>query len=35
MLLFRDDSRRCTDREVYPLNLMLFTGLSEAGWEDW
>ena len=31
--LFRDDFRRCTDSEVYPLNLMLFTGLPEAGWE--
>ena len=31
--LFRDDFRRCTDCEKYPLNLMLFTGLSEEGWE--
>ena len=31
--LFRDDFRRCTDSEIYPLNLMLFTGLPEAGWE--
>ncbi|MDE0112377.1 MAG: nucleoside 2-deoxyribosyltransferase [Albidovulum sp.] len=31
--LFRDDFRRCTDSEMYPLNLMLFTGLSEIGWE--
>ena len=30
---FRDDCRRCTDSEVYPLNLMLFTGLPETGWE--
>ena len=29
--LFRDDFRRCTDSEVYPLNLMLFTGLP-GGW---
>ena len=35
VFLFRDDFRRCTDSEVYPLNLMLFTGLPEAGWEDW
>jgi hypothetical protein len=21
--------------EHYPLNLMLFTGLPEQGWEDW
>ena len=32
--LFRDDFRRCTDSEMYPLNLMLFTGLPEQGWED-
>ena len=31
--LFRDDFRRCTDSEQYPLNLMLFTGLLEDGWE--
>ena len=31
--LFRDDFRRCTDSEIYPLNLMLFTGLPETGWE--
>ena len=33
--LFRDDFRRCTDSERYPLNLMLFTGLPEVEWEDW
>ncbi len=32
--LFRDDFRRCTDSDQYPLNLMLFTGLPEQGWED-
>lgn len=32
--LFRDDFRRCTDSERYPLNLMVFTGLPEAGWEE-
>jgi len=31
VFLFRDDFRRCTDSEAYPLNLMLFTGLPEAG----
>lgn len=31
--LYRDDFRRCTDCERYPLNLMLFTGLPEVGWE--
>ena len=33
--LFRDDFRRATDSEEYPLNLMLFTGLPEAGWRDY
>jgi nucleoside 2-deoxyribosyltransferase len=33
--LFRDDFRRCTDCEKYPLNLMLFTGLPEEGWQDY
>ena len=33
--LFRDDFRKCTDCEDYPLNLMLFTGLPEKGWEDY
>ncbi len=33
--LFRDDFRRATDSEHYPLNLMLFTGLPSEGWRDW
>ena len=33
VFLFRDDFRRCTDSEVYPLNLMLFAGMPEKGWE--
>jgi nucleoside 2-deoxyribosyltransferase len=33
--LFRDDFRRCTDSEEYPLNLMLFTGLPRANWRDY
>ena len=33
VFLFRDDFRRCTDSEIYPLNLMIFTGLPETGWE--
>ena len=33
--LFRDDLRRCTDSEHYPLNLMLFAGLPERGWVDY
>ena len=35
VFLFRDDFRRCTDSEAYPLNLMVFTGLPEVGWEDY
>jgi hypothetical protein len=35
IFLFRDDFRRCTDSEAYPLNLMLFTGLPEVGWEEY
>ena len=31
--LFRDDIRRATESEQYPLNLMLFTGLPEQDWE--
>lgn len=33
--LFRDDFRKCTPCEPYPLNLMLFTGLPASGWEDY
>jgi nucleoside 2-deoxyribosyltransferase len=34
IFLFRDDFRRCTDSEQYPLNLMVFAGLPENGWQD-
>ena len=33
VFLFRDDFRRCTDSEAYPLNLMVFAGLPETDWE--
>jgi nucleoside 2-deoxyribosyltransferase len=33
IFLFRDDFRRCTDSEEYPLNLMLFAALPEVGWQ--
>ena len=33
--LFRDDFRRVTDSEEYPLNLMLFAGMPEEGWRDY
>ena len=35
IFLFRDDFRRCTDSEVYPLNLMIFAGLPEQNWQDY
>jgi nucleoside 2-deoxyribosyltransferase len=35
IFLFRDDFRRCTDSEEYPLNLMLFASLPEIGWQDY
>ena len=34
VFLFRDDFRRCTDSEQYPLNLMLFAGLSKDAWQE-
>ena len=33
--LFRDDFRRCTDSDDYPLNLMLFAGLPAFEWQDY
>ena len=33
IFLFRDDFRRCTDSEDYPLNLMIFAGLPQDDWE--
>lgn len=35
VFLFRDDFRRTTDSEDYPLNLMLFTGFPKDSWEDY
>ncbi|MEM9215119.1 MAG: nucleoside 2-deoxyribosyltransferase [Cyanobacteria bacterium P01_F01_bin.150] len=35
IFLFRDDFRRCSDSEQYPLNLMVFAGLPEADWEQY
>ena len=32
--LFRDDFRTSADSEEYRLNLKVFTGLPEKGWED-
>ena len=33
--LFRDDFRRASEGDSYPLNLMLFTGLPEKEWQDY
>lgn len=35
IFLFRDDFRRCTDSEDYPLNLMIFAGLPPNHWQDY
>ena len=35
IFLFRDDFRKCTDSDQYPLNLMLFAGLPEVEWEQY
>ncbi len=34
VFLFRDDFRRCTDSDQYPLNLMLFAGLPASNWQE-
>ena len=33
--LFRDDFRKCTDSNEYPLNLMIFLGLPSDSWNDY
>ena len=33
--LFRDDFRKVTDSEEYPLNLMLFAGMPQKEWRDY
>lgn len=35
IFLFRDDFRRCSDSEQYPLNLMVFSGLPQESWESY
>ena len=35
VFLYRDDFRRCSDSEDYPLNLMVFSGLPQQGWQDY
>jgi hypothetical protein len=34
IFLLRDDFRRCTDSEEYPLNLMIFAELPQDKWQD-
>ena len=33
--LFRDDFRKCSDSNEYPLNLMVFLGLPSDSWNDY
>ena len=33
--LFRDDFRKCTDSDEYPLNLMIFMGIPPDSWKDY
>ena len=33
--LFRDDFRKCTDSNNYPLNLMIFLGIPYDSWNDY
>ena len=33
--LFRDDFRKCTDSDEYPLNLMIFVGIPYGNWNDY
>ena len=35
IFLFRDDFRKCTDSDEYPLNLMLFLGIPSDSWIDY
>jgi len=35
VFLYRDDFRTCAAVEDYPLNLMLFSGMPERGWQDY
>ena len=33
--LFRDDFRKCTDSDEYPLNLMIFLIITSDSWNDY
>ncbi len=34
IFLFRDDFRKCSDTDEFPLNLMLFSGMPYPLWQD-
>ena len=34
VFFFRDDFRRCSDSDVYPLNLMIFAGYRATTWRN-
>ena len=35
IFLFRDDFRKCSDSDEYPLNLMIFAGIPYDHWNDY
>ena len=35
IFLFRDDFRKCTDSERFPVNLMLLAGQKKEDWDYW
>ena len=35
IFLYRDDFRKCTDSDEYPLNLMIFMGIPYDSWNDY
>ena len=35
IFLFRDDFRKCSDSNEYPLNLMIFLGVPSDSWNDY
>ena len=35
IFLFRDDFRKCSDSDEYPLNLMIFLGFPSDSWKDY
>ena len=35
IFLYRDDKRKCTESEHYPLNLMIFSSHPKDSWQDY